>query len=317
MNTPLCPPSIDSVEDLRQLQRLMGGALYRPLVNDDEDLAPAWTDGRPTSSLVGEFLKPNDRLTSEERLAIYARSYWFRLFDCLYDDFPGLRSLLGEKKFHAFARAYLAHHPSASWTLRNLGSRIVSFIEQEPQWTAPRTAIARDIALFEWAQVLAFDEARHEALKGDDLLGSNPDELRLGLQPYLVLVEVNHAVDDYFMAVRSRDSGMRGEASNTLDHVPKRAAVKRLPLPKKQKIWLAVHRCDTDIYFKRIAREAFLLFNALRAGQTVSAALETALREADPAEDWATHIKELFENAASLGWFCSPHETLDTTQPRP
>ena len=306
MSTPLCPPSIDSVEDLRQLQRLMGGAMFRPLVNDDEDLAPAWTDGRPMEDLVGEFLKPNDRLASTERLAIYSRSYWFRLFDCLHDDFPGLRSVLGAKKFHAFARAYLAQYPSSSWTLRNLGSRLVQFIEEQPEWTAPRTAIARDIASFEWAQVLAFDEARNEPLQGDNLLGSNPDELRLGLQPFVVFLEVSHAVDDYFMAARTRDSGMRSEASNTLDHAPKRAAVKRLPLPKKQKLWLAVHRCDTDLYFKRITREAYLLFTALQAGQTVSTALETALQDADPGEDWAAHVKEWFHNAASLGWFCAP-----------
>ncbi|MDB6074071.1 MAG: hypothetical protein JWO89_1711 [Verrucomicrobiaceae bacterium] len=308
MSTPLCPPSIDSVEDLRQLQRLMGVAMYRPLVNDDEELAPEWTDGRPMAEMVGEFIRPNDRLTSEERLAIYSRSYWFRILDCLYDDFPGLRSVLGAKKFHAFARAYLASCPSSSWTLRNLGNRILPFIDQHPEWTAPRTAIARDIAHFEWAQVLAFDEARNEPLHGDDLLGSNPDELRLGLQPYLVFLEVNYAVDDYFMAVRNRDAGMRGEASNTLDHAPVRAAVRRLALPKKQKLWLAVHRCDTDVYFKRITHEAFLLFTALQSGQSVSAALEIALQQADPGEDWAKLVKEWFENAATLGWFCARRE---------
>lgn len=306
MSTPLCPPSIDSVEDLRQLQRLMGVAMYRPLVNEDEDLAPAWTDGRPMTDMVSEFIKPNDRLSSVDRLAIYSRSYWFRILDCLYDDFPGLRSVLGEKKFHAFARAYLAAYPSSSWTLRNLGNRLIQFIDEQPEWTAPRTAIARDIAHFEWAQVLAFDEARNEPLKGDELLGSNPDELRLGLQPYVVFLELSYAVDDYFMAVRNQDSGMRGEASNTLDHAPTRAAVKRLPLPKKQKLWLAVHRCDTDLYFKRITREAYLLFTALQSGQTVSAALEAALQKADPAQDWAAQVKEWFENAASLGWFCAP-----------
>ncbi|MDB6137552.1 MAG: hypothetical protein JWO94_624 [Verrucomicrobiaceae bacterium] len=306
MSTPLCPPEINSVEDLRQLQRLMGKAMYRPLVNDDEDLAPAWTDGRPMAELVGEFIKPNDRLTSTDRLAIYSRSYWFRILDCLYDDFPGLRAVLGAKKFHAFARAYLAKYPSASWTLRNLGERLLPFIQEEPAWTSPRTGIACDIARFEWAQVLAFDEARNEPLKGDELLGSDANELRLGLQPYITFLEVDHAVDDYFMAVRNRDSGMRGEASNTLDHAPVRAPVKRLALPKKQKLWLAVHRFDTNIYFKRITFEGYLLFVSLQAGQTVGVALDTALQNADPAEDWAAHVKNWFETAATFGWFCAP-----------
>ena len=305
MSTLPCPPSIDSVDDLRQLQRLMRGLMFRPLVNDDEDLAPVWTDGRAVDTVVGEFIQPGEQLTSSDRLAIYSRSYWFRLFDSLYDDFPGLRSLLGHKKFHDFARAYLAAYPSSSWTLRNLGSRLVQFIEQEPAWTSPRTTAARDIAAFEWAQVLAFDEAAHPPLQGDALLGSNPDHLRLGLQPYLSFIEVSHAVDEYFMAVRANDSGTRSDASNTLTHAPKPAKTKRPPPPKKQRLWLAIHRCDTDIYFKRISREAFLLFNALRSGQTVSESLETALTEADPSQDWAAQVRELFENAASLGWFCA------------
>ncbi len=306
MSTLRCPPSIDSVEDLRQLQQVMGEALFRPLANDDEDMQPAWTDGTPMAEVVDEFITPNDRLTSFERLEIYSRTYWYRVFDCLYDDFPGLRALMGERKFHAFTRAYLARYPSASWTLRNLGSRVVGFIEEEPEWTAPRTKAALDIARFEWAQVLAFDEARHEPLKGDDLLGSNPDELRLGLQPYLVLIEVNHAVDDYFLAVRSQDAGLRSEASNALDHVPQRAKVKRVPLPKKQKVWLAVHRLDGELFFKRLRHEAFVLLNALRDGLPVSAALEAALRDADPTEDWAAEVRGWFENFATLGWFCQP-----------
>ena len=305
MNTLRCPSSIDSVEDLRQLQQVMGAALFRPLANDDENMQATWTDGRPMADIASDFIKPNDRLTSFQRLEIYNRTYWYRVLDCLYDDFPGLRSLLGEKKFHAFTRAYLAKHPSISWTLRDLGSRLVQFIEEEPQWTAPRTKPAIDIARFEWAQVLAFDEARHEPLKGDDLLGSNPDTLTLGLQPYLVLLELNYAVDDYFMAVREQDAGMRSGASNTLDHAPRRAAVKRVPLPKKQKLWLAVHRSDSDLYFKRLKREAFQLLSALQSGHTISASLEAALRDADPGEDWAAQVRGWFENFATLGWFCA------------
>ena len=45
---------------------------------------------------AAEFIKPNDRLSSFERLEIYNRQYWFRLLDCLYEDYPGLLSVLGK-----------------------------------------------------------------------------------------------------------------------------------------------------------------------------------------------------------------------------
>lgn len=105
------PARLRSTGDLRAFQRLMAHALVRPLTPSG-DLQPRWLDGRPLADVAAEFIKPNDRLTSFERLQIYSRSYWCRLIDCVYDDSPGLRALLGEKKFSAFVRAYLAKYPS-------------------------------------------------------------------------------------------------------------------------------------------------------------------------------------------------------------
>ena len=80
--------------------------------DDEGDFAPAdagladpetWFDGRPTSEVFASFIKPNDRLTSLERLEIYNKQYWFRLLDCLYDDYPGLRAILGQSRFRRLA----------------------------------------------------------------------------------------------------------------------------------------------------------------------------------------------------------------------
>ena len=69
---------------------------------------------------VNELIKPNDWLTSLERLEIYSRSYWFRILDGLYEDFPGLAAVLGQRAFHRLARAYLpsarrSHTRCATW----------------------------------------------------------------------------------------------------------------------------------------------------------------------------------------------------------
>ncbi len=299
----LCPSSIRSVADLKQLQRVMAAALFRPLTRTD-DMQPCWNATRSTSDVVSEFIKPNDRLTAFERLEIYNRQYWYRVLDCLYDDYPGLRALLGQRRFSALCQAYLAKYPSASWTLRNLGQRLAPFIAEEPAYAGPKLAAAIDIVRFEWAQVLAFDEAKKKPLALESLLGGDATLLRLGLQPYLSLIEVNHAVDTYFMAVRKQDSGMRSETSNALDHAPKRAAFKRIAMPKRGKIYLAVHRCETEVYFKRLPREAFLALTALQAGEPLGTALDHALATADPAQDWAIKIREWFQEWAALEWFC-------------
>ena len=84
----------------------MAAAIMRPL-NDEDRMHPRWTDGRATSDVASSFIKPNDRLTSLERLEIYNRQYWFRLLDCLFEDYPGLRYVLGDERFQKLAVAYL------------------------------------------------------------------------------------------------------------------------------------------------------------------------------------------------------------------
>lgn len=298
-----CPPRIRSLADYKAFQRVMSAALFRPLTPRD-GMPGSRSNGQAMRSVAASFVKPNDRLSSFERLEIYHRQYWFRVLDCLHDDFPGLRALLGRTKFQKLSEAYLANFPSASWTLRNLGSRLVSFIAREPKWTAPKTGAALDMARFEWAQTLAFDEAGGSPVAGDDLLGSEADTLRLGLQPYLSLLELDHAVDDFALAAKQDDQGLRGEASNARGEAPQLEAAKRMRPPKTGRIRLAVHRFDSSIYCKRLEREAFLLLSALRAGWTLARAIDAGLAEADASRDWAAILRGWFENWAALGWFC-------------
>src|SRR5262249_33147020 len=73
---------------------------------------------------AARYIKPNDRLTSFERLEIYNRQYWWRVLASMTEDFPGLRAVLGERRFEDMCRAYLTACPSQSFTLRNLGARL-------------------------------------------------------------------------------------------------------------------------------------------------------------------------------------------------
>src|SRR5258705_13576150 len=127
---------VGSRSQLKRLQDVMATALFRPLTEGDR-MQPQWIDNRGTSEVAESFIKPNDRLSSFERLEIYNRVYWFRVLDCLWDDYPGLRAILGERKFMRLATAYLAKDPSSSFTLRNLGERLDQFPREEPPGMGP------------------------------------------------------------------------------------------------------------------------------------------------------------------------------------
>src|SRR5207248_1453714 len=82
-----------------------------------------------------------------------------------------------------------------SFTLRNLGQRLEQFLREEPHWIAPHRELALDMTRFEWAQVVAFDDPAQPVITTDYILDTPPAKLRLGLQPYLSLLELNYAVD--------------------------------------------------------------------------------------------------------------------------
>src|SRR5260221_8819601 len=116
-----------------------------------------------------------------------------------------------------------------------------------------------DMARFEWAQTVAFDGPSKPAIAPDDILDTPAAKLRLGLQPYLSLLDLNYAVDNFLMAVKKREAaGLRGEASNAGESAPAVGAPpKRIRLPKRTKVYLAGHRHDNMLYYKRLEPEAF------------------------------------------------------------
>jgi hypothetical protein len=298
----LAPRAVSSEKEWRELQRLMTGVLFTPLTPGNN--MQRRFRGRPMREVADSFIKPNDRLTSFERLQIYNRQYWFRVLDGIYEDFPGLRAALGEAAFMRLAEAYLAKHPSTSFSMRNLGKALERFIRSHPKYAGRRLALALDMVRLEWAQIEAFDNETLPALTSDDFLDTPLHRLRVKLQPHVMLISADYPVDHLVLAAKRADSGMRGEASNAVEEETDHAAQPAIPLPKREPIALAVHRHDNMVYFKRLEPEAFAIVRALRDGATVTAACEKALRRADPAIDWAAKVRDWFSNWAQLGWFC-------------
>ncbi len=304
---PFAPAQVRSAGELADLQRAMWRVISRPLT-DDSRMRPRWTDGRPTSAVAAMIARPNDRLTSFERLEIYNRMYWFRVLDSLYDDCPGLRGVLGDKKFIALAEAYLVKYPSASFTLRNLPSRLALFIRTEPRHTRPHTALCHDLARFEWARIEVFDSASRPVFTVNDLLDvpvARQGKLKLALQPYLRLLELDYPVDDFVLAVKQReDELLRGDASNAPSALRKLRERKIRP-PKPDLTCVAVHRLESRIYFKRLEPAAYRILMALGRGMTLEQALATGIpRARQSREDWAAKVQAWFRNWMELGWLC-------------
>jgi len=289
---------IGSTGELRAFQRMMAAAILRPLTAED-GMQPRWVDGRPMEKVAEEFVSPNDRLSSFERLQLYNRMYWFRLFDAIRDDCPGLAAALGEDAFMGLSQAYLAQCPSRSFTLRNLCSRLEGFILANPGLTSPRTALAAEIARFEWAQTVAFDGESLPVVDAALLARTPPSRLRLGMQPYVALLSLRYPVDGFLVRVKRRNA-LRSEASNTPDSDAVRRKVRRAALPRPSRTFVAVHRHNNRLFHKRLDPAAFRILEALRAGRTLSGAISAAGPGTRPMQ-----VRSWFKTWMALGWFCA------------
>jgi hypothetical protein len=292
---------------LMQLQRTMARAVMQPLTASERMQRRA-PDGGPMRLYASRFIKPNDRLTSFERLEIYNRQYWFRVLAALGEDFPGLRAVLGQRRFDAMARAYLIANPSRSFTLRNLGSRMESWLRKNPKWAGTNQNLALDIVRLEWADIEAFDGNAEPALRPTDLSSAAGPRLKLTVQPYVRLLSFRYPVDDLLLEVRKEDEDT-DFSSNTFAEHRKRKRVRAVAKLKPARIFLAVHRIDYSVYFRRLEQEEFSILTALRQGKTLSAAVESAFRKSAVApEERPAKVQTWFQTWATLCWFCRPEK---------
>jgi hypothetical protein len=287
--------------DLDQIQRGMFDAVRQPLTAA-EGMRQRTRDGRPLRDIAEAIIKPNDRLTSFERLEIYNRQYWIRILSALAEDFEGLRLILGDRAFEKLSVAYLLDCPSQSFTLRNLGSRLEVWLRAHPGYIAGVEDIALDMVRLEWAEIEAFDEAAKPRLSESDLASMGPDP-RFELQPYLRLLELDYPVEELLLTIR-RQQREFGMVSNAVEECPQPRRRRKRALPKPDKVFLAVHRADNSVYLKRLDPDAFGILRGLREGKPLSEAVECVDWSDGSRERAAENLQAWFALWSSLGWFC-------------
>lgn len=286
---------------LLELQRTMSASVMRPLT-PGFGMQEEAIDGEPMGAHAATFIKPGRMLSSFERLEIYNRQYWFRVLSNFEDDYPGLRAALGEKRFDALAVAYLTDNPSTSYSLRNLGSSVVSWLHDNPKWAGKKYDLIIDIARLEWAYVEAFDNGEERPLTAADLSHCSA-ESHLALQPHVRLLELSYPVDDFIIGVH-RAQPEASVASNAVAE-GRRSRSRRIAPIMPETTYLAVHRFDYSVYYKRLEREAYLTLRALGNGSNLGDALtEGFAGSSQPEQEQPSRVQEWFATWAELGWFC-------------
>jgi hypothetical protein len=202
---------------------------------------------------LADWLRGDARAPAPLRLEVYANAYFARLLGVMRDDFPALAAALGELAFHDLVTAYLIACPPGSFTLRDAGARLPSFLfarSGEAAFFRVRWPYAADLARFEWALVDAFDAPDAPALRREELAALSPegwDALALSLHPASALLALDWPVE------RLRDASDAGS-----------------PLPlegfPRQATRLLVSRSGERVRFRAVDDDEAALLSAVARG---------------------------------------------------
>ena len=204
-------PEFQRPPQLRDLQ-----ALFWQLLTAPEGVSKGVAELRRKGELESEDLsflvRPDARLGPVERLDIYADMYFYRLRDCLAEDFPKVLALIGDARFHNLVTDYLLANPSSHFSLREVGRALPGFVATHP--LTSEIPLLPDLARLEWARLDVFDEVDSEPLSRQMLLekgSTHPKQLPVTLIASARLIRVDASV----LALWKRLHGGEGtEGSN-------------------------------------------------------------------------------------------------------
>ncbi len=230
---------------LRRIQTWM----QRFIVDPRADAEVYERGARPAARLV----LPSATLSPVERVAIYRDMYLMRMEEALAGDFPALKRFLGGKRFMRLVAGYVRAHPSRSYTLSRLRSRLPGYVLAGTRVRG--RLFAADLARLELAMCEAFDEEEAPVLSPEEA-AALASGLRAGAKirtiPALRLLAFRWPADGYLQAFKDGT---------------------RPPRIRSRESWLAVYRRDGMLWRLHLSRQAFRILGSLQKGRTLGAAL--------------------------------------------
>ncbi|MGD0074810.1 MAG: DNA-binding domain-containing protein [Candidatus Binataceae bacterium] len=272
--TPVTP-------DLKSVQSLLYRLIVAPSgvadgLRAESDLPPGGIDA---------VIRGDEHLSAIERLGIYAEMYFYRLLDCLKEDYPATLAVVGATNFHNLITGYLLAHPPSYPSVLYAGHHLADFLASHPlrdEWP-----FLADLARFERALIDVFHGPDAPAMNADQLRAVAPTDwpaLELKIHPASELLALQWNVTKIVQAVEEGDDWQP----------PERGAASIL-------VWRKNCRC----YYREIDGIELVAIQALSRGATL-AALCASIADAAPAEDPAALVFDFLERWRADGILMAP-----------
>jgi hypothetical protein len=262
-------------ERLRELQRLLYKTITAP---EGVQCGLQAAHGNLPACDARKLIVDDGRLSPIDRLTIYSDAYFYRLLECLKDDFPAVAGVIGEEKFRELIRAYLAAHPPSHTSITYAGQFLADFICSHPAM-APWPFLT-DVARLERTLIEVFQAQDADTLKAADLHGIAPErwpKMRLKTPPALQVVDCRWRVAEVLRAIREEIAWEAPE-----------------PVAQSVMVW----RLDGAVYYREVALAERKALSLLARGASFAAVCE-AIAATCAQDEAVAEINRLLERWVS------------------
>jgi hypothetical protein len=178
-------------------------SLYR-LITTPERAKRICNECDPALHWVEALVRGDQRLTASERVNIYTTAYFYRLLDCLYEEFPATSGVLGSDNFAALVQDYLLVCPPTEPSIFHAGRHLYGFLRNHP--LAKRWPFISELARLERTILDVFHAANAIALSAEAMRTIPSQQwstVSLKTHPAVELLHNDWRVTDVMGAVES------------------------------------------------------------------------------------------------------------------
>lgn len=184
--------------DLTSLQTL----LYRAIT-----ASPGGVTKTPEGGIgagLESLIRGDERLSAVERITIYADAYFYRLLDCLKEDFPATLAVVGQPAFEDLIRSYLTEYPPTEPSIFFAGRNLADFLAVHH--LSDRWPFLAELARLERTLIEVFHDPDAPALSASQVHEIAPADwptLSLRTHPALRMLDCEWRVNDVLRAIET------------------------------------------------------------------------------------------------------------------
>jgi len=255
--------------DLKDLQAL----LYR-LITAPEGVAAGFaaerSPGPQTLDDLERLIESDDRLSAGQRLEIYANAYFYRILECLKEDFPATLTTLGDDNFHNLITGYLIEYPPTEPSISYAGRYLGEFLRDHPfieQWP-----FLADLARLERTLIEVFHAADAKPLDAATMRSVAPEDwpgFGMRTHPALAIVDCCWRVDEFLRAMETAEAGADGSPQ----------------APARSPVSVLVWRKSSQVHYRALEHPERAALDVARAGTKFSAICEAIAADIGETDD--------------------------------